>query len=582
MSTQKIKAFDAPPKVGASVFVKAALLTALSIGVVVTTLSIMSSRLVTDTAEDGLRALAAEMTVAEARKIAAAVRFKKTDDVKASVSEFRASAGENFVALEIIDSEGARFFFDGEDGDELGGLAREALSSGRMTISGDGFLIAAPLAAGASVDVIGVLAVRFTPERLLANIGETIAANTLASAGAALVMIAFSAFLLRFSVSQPLRRVANNVDEIRAGALDIDILGSERSDEVGRIARNLEALREQLQEARRVEQAKLAEEEARRRQEAAQHAVVEQLTVALTRLAGGDLTCAISQPFDSAYESLRADFNKTVATMSEAMREVVETAASITRGADSVSGSSEELSKRTESQAATLEETAAAIEELTASVHAAAKGAREVAVIVGEAQDHASKSGEVMREAVGAMGGISVSSTQVFQIINVIDDISFQTNLLALNAGVEAARAGEAGRGFAVVASEVRALAQRSSDAAMEIKTLISGSADQIARGVELVDRAGDALSQIAERVTHISQLVANIASGAGEQASGLGEINLGVNQLDHVTQQNVAMVEESTAASHTLRADATQLAALVARFRTDSADLPRRGAHAA
>ncbi|KAE9629409.1 methyl-accepting chemotaxis protein, partial [Parasedimentitalea maritima] len=196
--------------------------------------------------------------------------------------------------------------------------------------------------------------------------------------------------------------------------------------------------------------------------------------------------------------------------------------------------------------------------------------ARSVEGIVNEAKSEAEASGTVVQNAVSAMTEIEDSARHISQIISVIDDIAFQTNLLALNAGVEAARAGEAGRGFAVVASEVRALAQRSSDAAMEIKTLIGDSSKQVEQGVDLVGKAGTALNSIVERVSHISQLVSEMAVGTSEQSTGLGEINLGVTQLDQVTQQNAAMVEEATAASHLLNTDANKLAKLVSHFNID------------
>jgi methyl-accepting chemotaxis protein len=256
-----------------------------------------------------------------------------------------------------------------------------------------------------------------------------------------------------------------------------------------------------------------------------------------------------------------------VANLDAAIRSVVENAREISSRSHEISSASDDLSRRTETQAATLEQTAAALDELTASVKSAADGAKEVEKIVREARSEADNSGVIVQNAVSAMTMIEKSSSEISQIIGVIDDIAFQTNLLALNAGVEAARAGDAGRGFAVVASEVRALAQRSSDAARQIKNLIGGSTEQVERGVLLVSKAGDALTAIADRVAHISTLISEIASGAQEQSTGLGEINIGVTHLDQVTQQNAAMVEEATAGSHALNQEATQLIELVSRF---------------
>ena len=257
--------------------------------------------------------------------------------------------------------------------------------------------------------------------------------------------------------------------------------------------------------------------------------------------------------------------------------EVINSASSIRNGAAEISQASDDLSHRTESQAATLEQTAAALDEMTASVKSAAEGAKSVEETMKKARLEAVDSGSVVENAVAAMTEIEGSASHISQIIGVIDDIAFQTNLLALNAGVEAARAGEAGRGFAVVASEVRALAQRSSEAAMEIKNLIGNSSKQVERGVELVGKAGEALNSIVDQVTNISQMVSEIADGASEQSTGLGEINIGVTQLDQVTQQNAAMVEEATASSHMLNSDAEKLSELVARFRVEAeSDAPK------
>ncbi|MAW78889.1 MAG: chemotaxis protein [Parvularcula sp.] len=313
-------------------------------------------------------------------------------------------------------------------------------------------------------------------------------------------------------------------------------------------------------------------EEERARKAAEQATVVSALASGLQSLSEGDLTSQIQQAFAEEYEQLRLDFNAAVTKLSDAMRGVVLNADGIRTSAGEISQAADDLSRRTEGQAATLEETAASLEELTASVKGAAEGADKANRVVSEAKRNAEESGEVVREAVAAMSEIEKSSEQISQIISVIDDIAFQTNLLALNAGVEAARAGDAGRGFAVVASEVRALAQRSSDAAKEIKTLISTSSQHVGRGVDLVGQAGKALHEIVDSVTNINDLVSTIATSAKEQSTGIGEINVAVNQLDQVTQQNAAMVEESTAASHSMAQEAEELARMVAAFKTDAA----------
>jgi methyl-accepting chemotaxis protein len=312
--------------------------------------------------------------------------------------------------------------------------------------------------------------------------------------------------------------------------------------------------------------------------QAAQADVVTALRGALQRLAVRDLETRIDTSFPPDYEQLRSDFNLALSQLGDAVGEAMEKAARIGASAQEISSASDDLSRRTETQAATLEETAAALNELTSSVTAAADRAREVEGIVGEARREAEMSGDVVQSAVSAMTAIEKSSEQISQIVGVIDEIAFQTNLLALNAGVEAARAGEAGKGFTVVASEVRVLAQRSSDAAREIKELISGSTRQVEDGVALVGQAGEALTSIVGRVGHISDLVTEIARGTVEQAQGLSEINTGVNSLDQVTQQNAAMVEESTAAAHSLASEAQGLTDTMRAFRIDGAKKPPTG----
>jgi methyl-accepting chemotaxis protein len=309
------------------------------------------------------------------------------------------------------------------------------------------------------------------------------------------------------------------------------------------------------------------EERAARAEEQAK--VVRGLADGLRHLADGDLTQRIAQPFPGEYEKLRSDFNEAMGKLQEAMQTIVVNAGGIRTGAGEISTAADDLSKRTEQQAASLEETAAALDEITATVRKTAEGAKQANSTVVTTRGDAEASGQVVQETIAAMAEIEKSSKQISQIIGVIDEIAFQTNLLALNAGVEAARAGDAGRGFAVVASEVRALAQRSSEAAKEIKGLISASSGHVETGVELVGQAGKALQQIVSKVSEISGLVSEIAASAQEQSTALAEVNTAINQMDQVTQQNAAMVEESTAASHSLTQEADELMNLISRFQT-------------
>jgi len=294
---------------------------------------------------------------------------------------------------------------------------------------------------------------------------------------------------------------------------------------------------------------------------------VDEIAGGLERLADNDLTYRIARVADPAFEKVRTDFNAAMTTLQETMTAVSASTTSVGAGADEIASASDDLSRRTEQQAASLEETAAALDQITATVKRSAAGAKQASGAASSARAEARRSGEVVGEAVAAMGEIEASSTQISQIIGVIDEIAFQTNLLALNAGVEAARAGEAGRGFAVVASEVRALAQRSADAAKEIKTLIATSSAQVERGVKLVGETGQTLLGIAEKVAEIDGLISEIALSSQEQATGLNEVNTAVNQMDQVTQQNAAMVEEATAAASSLRSEARELVRLVSRF---------------
>ena len=339
--------------------------------------------------------------------------------------------------------------------------------------------------------------------------------------------------------------------------------------------RDLARKAEQDQHQRDLETAEAAKRQALREQaeserqarEAVQLAVVDELAGGLRGLAEGDLSLRITMVFGEGYDQLRQDFNNASAKLESVVGTIRSSVHSIHGGSDEISRAAADLSQRTEQTAAMLEQSAAALTELTASVESAADGATEAARIVETARTSAEASDSVVREAVQTMGAIEQSSRKISTIVKVIDDIAFQTNLLALNAGVEAARAGDAGRGFAVVASEVRALSQRSSDAAREIADLIAESGRQVTRGVSLVDQAGDALRNIVQSVVEISGHVARIAASAREQSTGISEINSAIGQLDQSTQQNAAMVQETTAASITLAQEAQALSRTVAQF---------------
>jgi methyl-accepting chemotaxis protein len=309
--------------------------------------------------------------------------------------------------------------------------------------------------------------------------------------------------------------------------------------------------------------------EAERRQlQSEQGALIGVLAEHLHRVANGDLTAVIDTEFEGAYRAIKDDFNAAILAIRDALRGIATAGDQLRSGSGEIAHAAEELSQRTEQQAASLEETAAALDQITATVKRSADGAAQASKAASAARVDAERSGEVVRQAVEAMSQIETSSKQIAQIIGVIDEIAFQTNLLALNAGVEAARAGEAGRGFAVVAQEVRALAQRSADAAREIKTLISSSNRHVDQGVKLVGETGSALGDIVGKVTEIDSLINEIARSSTEQATGLNQVNASVNQMDQVTQRNAAMVEETNAAAAGLLNEAEQLGASIARFR--------------
>lgn len=401
--------------------------------------------------------------------------------------------------------------------------------------------------------------------------------TTLALSGLAVLLALATAWALWRGIAPPLQRCTSTTRRLAEGDLDCTVADRRGRNELAELARALETLRTKLREARQTS----AEAEAARAERMAQQEresriqarVVRELETGLGRLAEGDLTHKIespaADPFPAEYEALRTAYNDTVERLATTVAKIWELAEAVRNGAGEIAQAASDLSARAETQAATLEQSAAALNELTESVRATSERAN-AADRATQANYAEAKAGEaVVREAIAAMGAIERSSEQVQRIIGAIDDIAFQTNLLALNAGVEAARAGEAGRGFAVVASEVRALAQRASDSAREIRTLLSDSRTQVEAGAALVARTGESLERILQQASEVSRLMAEIAAATSEQSAGLTEINGGVGQLDRVTQENAAAAEQARAAASALNEQADGLRGLLVTFRT-------------
>ncbi len=388
---------------------------------------------------------------------------------------------------------------------------------------------------------------------------------------------------VRRGLVTPIVRMTQVMSCLAAGEHDLATPFKSRGDEVGEMARAVEVFRASAIERDHLQQRGIVDREranearesagnARDAANAQRSGVMLALATGLERLSAGELDCQIDQVFPTEYEKLRGDFNAAVGALSSILSVIAGATTQVSASAANISQAADDLSHRTDDQASALEETAAALEEITATVNQTAEGAEQTRQTVTEATLVAGRSGAIVIEAVGAMERIERSAGEISQIIGVIDEIAFQTNLLALNAGVEAARAGESGKGFAVVAQEVRGLAQRSAEAAKEIKRLIAVSSHEVATGVRLVHSAGEALNEINGKVAQINDLALEMAASIREQATGLAQVNLAVNEMDRTTHQNAAMVDQTTRASHDLSAQAHELSRLAARFTFDSA----------
>nr|WP_281037090.1 methyl-accepting chemotaxis protein [Rhizobium sp. AN70] len=422
-----------------------------------------------------------------------------------------------------------------------------------------------------------LLAIGQQESKVLAAANDLAFWATLATLAVLAVMTLVGIFVSA-SLTKPLTGLAGLMERLNGGDNNIEIKAVSRGDEIGTMARALESFRQGILDKQRMEteshrkSEELDEERAQREMEKARSAkeleeAVDALATGLANLAAGRLDLRIEKSFVPSLDHLRIDFNNSIAGLDATISNIGESANAIRSGSGELKSASEDLSRRTERQAAALEEAAAALGDMTQAVNISLSRCDVAVGTTAETMQDAHKSTVVVKEAIVAMERIETSSSKIRQIIDVIDQIAFQTNLLALNAGVEAARAGEAGKGFAVVAQEVRELAQKSAAAARDITTLIATSAGDVESGVALVLKTGESLEQIQKRIQSVNDQIGAIATASREQSGRLGEINASVNELDHVTQQNAAMVEETTAAAFSLASEADGLTEQVGQF---------------
>ena len=447
----------------------------------------------------------------------------------------------------------------------------------------------------ALLPVVAEISTIYRQEREASALENSAAADRTVSIVVALIALTVASlfagvYLIGRSITRPATAITEAMRRLAEGETEFAVPGLHRRDEFGAMAHALEIFRQaaiakiELETQALAARQQVEAEKARFQREAETEAqarlmqATTGLAAALRRLADGDLSFELNEPFAPDFEALRHDLNRTIRQLDAAMSGVVQSSVAIDGGSQEISQSAADLARRTEQQAASLEETAAALDELTANIRISAERAVEARAVAHSTDEDASRTADLVVDTIMAMEKIEQSSGRIGNIIGVIDEIAFQTNLLALNAGVEAARAGEAGRGFAVVAQEVRELAQRSAKAAAEIKLLIHASGTEVKDGARFVRETGAALSRIGGSVKTINDHIEAIAAATKEQSLGLSEINTAVNHLDQGTQQNAAMVEENNAASAMLAGETARLKQLVHQFRLGDAEMREYG----
>ncbi len=532
------------------------LLVALPIGL------LAAGRLETQSME-ALRTLQFELTNMAAAQIEQPIKLGFSGTVVDRLEYVIERAGQSFAYTRVIKDDGVVMADIGSLPAErlslMEAAAAEVLQSGVPEISDNGFTLVYPVASSKGA-MRGVLIMVWDPSPVQAAIATALIRDAAIAVALTLAALLICFAILRRAFGRPMGQLVEALERIDSGRYDTELPLTHRRDELGRIARRIVALQGTLAAAQAASDLRAAE------QRAQSHAI-DRLRAGLDALADRNLATEMAEPLGAAYEPLRADFNSAISSIAGAMARVLSTASTILTRTTNIESGSGSLSQRIQSQSDTLDQIAQALQDLTSSVNAATEGAHAVNGLARTAVHEARTNGKVVDNAIAAMTAIETSATQIETIIKVIDDIAFQTNLLALNAGVEAARAGSAGAGFAVVASEVRALAQRTSAAATEVKGLITNATGHIQKGVTEVNNTGVALTQVVASLEEISSRIEASAAGFGNDSARLESISDQLSALGRTTSDNAAILTGQVSDVQALRGDAGQLHALVHEF---------------